>query len=62
MEPCQGLGPLNPPLWSKPQIHDPIRQNCVLGNLGELLVGIKLRMFGSIAHPKSPTTKLHLGV
>ena len=32
----------------------------VKSNLEELLVGIKPRMSGSTAHPKPPTTRLHL--
>ena len=52
-------GPLDPPLRSKPWIHDPTHQNRVSGNLGELLLGIDPKMPGSIAHPKPPTTRLH---
>ena len=44
MEPHQGNGPLDSPLGSKPQMHDPTRQNRVSGNLGELLLGIELTM------------------
>lgn len=53
------LGHLGPTPGSKPQIHDPIRQNRVLGNPGELLLGIKPKKFGSIAHPKPPIMRLH---
>ena len=41
-------------------IHDHNRQNRVLGNLGELLVGIEPRISRSKSHPKPPTTRLHL--
>ena len=55
----QGRGPLDPHLRSKPQIDNPTHQNCISGNPGELLVGIKPRTSGSTAHPKPPTTMLH---
>ena len=59
MEPHQGLGSLDPPLRSKPRIHNLIRHNHVSGNLEKLLIGIKLRMSKSITHPKHLTTRLH---
>ena len=51
-------GPLDPPLRSKPPIHDPTRQNHVLSNPWELLVGIESKMSRSTVHPKPPTTRL----
>ena len=51
--------PLDPPLGSKPQIHDRTHQNRVLGNPGKLLMGIEPNMFNSTAHHKPPTTRLY---
>ena len=49
--------PLDPPLESKPRIHNP---TCpVSGNLEELLVGIEPRMSGFTAQLKLPTIRLH---
>ena len=41
------------------QIPDPTRQNCVLGNSRELLVGIESRMSNFVAYSKPPTARLH---
>lgn len=41
---------MDPPLRNKPQIHDPAYQNHVLGNPGELLMGIEPRMSRSTSH------------
>lgn len=53
-------GHLDPSLENKPRIHEPTRQKRVSSSLGELLVGIKPRMFGSKTLLKLPTTRLHL--
>ena len=49
------LGSLAPPLGSKPRIHDPTFQNHVSRGTPSCIVPT---MFGFIAHPKPPGTRL----
>ena len=52
-------GPLYPLLGSEPQMHNPTCQNLVLGNPGELQIGLEPKMSGSTNLPKPPTTRLY---